>query len=204
MTKLLQESGELCSLFSRNLAKLADVWYLKPYAGTLFVLLLKSDAVLNTIWCYEWLFDGTFLVGGMVCVYCYRTVLRLLKLLKRVVGKLDLSRGGGAYSVSRCVRPWINFTLEYPFNNQIKYIFSTAASVCVCCECFERTDVICGTRAAPQEYKAENQSEEGMSAAFMRIDADKSCCPSSDICLFSSIKVSDRSYAINYWYKHHA
>lgn len=53
------------------------------------------------------------------------------------------------------------------------HIFSTAASVCVCCVCFERTDVICGTRAAPQKYKAENQSEEGMSAAFMRIAADK-------------------------------
>ena len=68
MSKLLQESGELCCLFSRDLAKLADVWCLELCAVTLFVLLLKFGAVLSIIICgYEWLFDGSVLVGGMDC-----------------------------------------------------------------------------------------------------------------------------------------
>lgn len=33
----------------------------------------------------------------------------------------------------------------------------------------ECSDVNCGTCVAPQEYKAENQSVEGMFAAFMRM-----------------------------------
>ena len=67
MSKLLQESGELCSLFSRNPAKLADVWCLELCAGTLFVLLLKFGAVLRIICGYEWLFDGSFSHDS--CVY---------------------------------------------------------------------------------------------------------------------------------------
>ena len=42
--------------------------------------------------------------------------LRMLKLRKLAVRELYLSRGG-SHSVSRCVRPWIKFTLEYPFKN---------------------------------------------------------------------------------------
>ena len=61
---LLQESGELSSLFSRKTTKLADVWFFELCAGTLFVLLLKFGAVLSIICGYEWLFDGGFLVGG--------------------------------------------------------------------------------------------------------------------------------------------
>ena len=44
-----------------------------------------------------------------------RSFLRLLKLHKLTVGKLDLSRGG-SYYVSWCVRPWIKFTPEHPFH----------------------------------------------------------------------------------------
>ena len=47
--KLLQDSGELCSLYSSNPAKLAAVWCLDLCAETLFVLLLKFGAVLSII-----------------------------------------------------------------------------------------------------------------------------------------------------------
>ena len=76
--KLLQESGDLFSLYNRNPAKLAAVWCLELCAETLFVLLLKFGAVLSMMF------------------------LRLLKLCRLT----DLS-------VSRCVRPWIKFTLKY-------------------------------------------------------------------------------------------
>ena len=96
MSKLLQESGYFSSLFSRNPAKLADVWCLELCAGTLFVLLLKFGAVLSIICGYEWLFDSGFLVGGIDCSVLLSCVffLRLLKLHKLTVRKLDLSRGG--------------------------------------------------------------------------------------------------------------
>ena len=50
------------------------------------------------------------------CIVIVRSFLRLLKLRKLAFCKLDLS--GGSYSVSRCVRPWIKFLLEYPFKVQ--------------------------------------------------------------------------------------
>ena len=56
---------------------------------------------------YLWLFVGGFLLEGYTAVYCYCPVffLRLLKLRKLAVCKLDVSRGA-SYSVSWCVRPW--------------------------------------------------------------------------------------------------
>ena len=50
-------------------------------------------------------------------MYCYRAIFSEVatQLRKLVVEKIDLSREG-SYSVSRSVRPWIKFTLEYPFN----------------------------------------------------------------------------------------
>ena len=70
---------------------LADVWCLELYAGTLFVLLLKFGAVLSVI------------CGILMAVSCWRHILqcivivwsflRLLKLRKLVVRKIDLSRG---------------------------------------------------------------------------------------------------------------
>ena len=50
------------------------------------------------------------------CIVIVQSFLRLLKLYKLVVGKLDLLRGG-SNSVSQCVRPWIKFTSEYPFKS---------------------------------------------------------------------------------------
>ena len=55
------------------------------------------------------------MVGGIDCSVLL-SFLRFLKLHKLAVGKLDLSRGG-SYSVSRFIRPWIKFTLEYPFKD---------------------------------------------------------------------------------------
>ena len=53
------------------------------------------------IWCcsehYLWLFVGSSLVEAYTAIYCYCAVIseiRLLKLLKLVVCKLDLLRGG--------------------------------------------------------------------------------------------------------------
>ena len=117
--RLLQEGGELCSLYK---AKLAAVWCLHLCAGTLFVLLLKFGAALNII------------CGFLMVVSCWRRILkcivimwsflRLLNLHKLAVRKLDLS-----YSVSWCVRLWIKLTVECPFKvsprNQLR-----AASVC--------------------------------------------------------------------------
>ena len=69
------------------------------------ILLQQFGAVLYFFWRYEWLFDR------LQCIVIVWSFLRLLKLHKLAVGKLDLWRG-----VSRCVRPWIKFTPEYPFN----------------------------------------------------------------------------------------
>ena len=97
--KLRQESGELCSLYNSNPAKLADVWCLELCAATLFVPSLKFGAVLSIIF------------GLLMAVSCWRhilpiyyTFLMLLTICKLAVCKLDLSRGG-SYSVSCCVRP---------------------------------------------------------------------------------------------------
>ena len=49
------------------------------------------------------------------CIVIVRSFLRLLKIYMLAVRKLDLSRGGGPYSVSWCVRPWIKLKPEYPF-----------------------------------------------------------------------------------------
>ena len=56
------------------------------------------------------------------CIVIVLSFLRLLKLRKLAVCKLDLSRGG-SYSVLQCVRPWVKFTPEYPFNF---YLIATA------------------------------------------------------------------------------
>ena len=111
--KLRQESGELCSLYSSNPAKLADVWCLDLCAATLFVLLLKFGAVLS-IMC-GFLMATCWWRRILQCIVIVRSFLRLLNLRKLAVYKVDLL-GGGSYSVSRCVRPWIKLTPEYPFN----------------------------------------------------------------------------------------
>ena len=90
-TKLLQESGELCSLFSRNPSKLVDVWCLELCAGTLFVLLLKFGAVLSII--CGFLMVVSCWSHRLQCIVIMCFFLRLLKLHKLVVGKLDLSMG---------------------------------------------------------------------------------------------------------------
>ena len=99
-SKLRQESGELCSLYSIIPAKLADVWCLELYAAALFVLLLKFGAVPSII------------CGFLMAVSCWRHILqcivivwsfqRLLKLCKQAVCKLDLSRGGVLLCVTVC------------------------------------------------------------------------------------------------------
>ena len=100
MSKLLQESGELCCLFSRNPAKLADVWCLELCVGTLFVLLLKFGAVLTIICGYEWLLKTVSWLEAQTAVYCYRAVFsEVAKLHKLAVGKLDLL---GGWSLTQC------------------------------------------------------------------------------------------------------
>ena len=48
------------------------------------------------------------------CIVTMLSFLRLLKLHKLAIGKLDLSRWG-SYLVSQCVRPSIKLMPEYPF-----------------------------------------------------------------------------------------
>ena len=58
---------------------------------------------------YLWLFDGGFLLEAILeCIVIVRSFLRLLKLRKLAVGKLDLAGGESLLSVK--------FTPEYPFN----------------------------------------------------------------------------------------
>ena len=96
-TTLLQESGELCSLFSRNPAKLAVVWCLKLCVGTLFVLLLNFGIV--WLWvAFWWWFLGWS--HRLQCIVIVRSFLRLLKLHTLAVGKL--SGGGVLLCVTVC------------------------------------------------------------------------------------------------------
>ena len=94
--KLRQENGELWSFYNNNPAKLADVWCLKLCAATLFVLLLKVGAVLSII--CGFLMAVSCWRCILQCVIIVRSFLRLLKLRKVEVCKLDLSRGG----LTRC------------------------------------------------------------------------------------------------------
>ena len=89
--------GELCSLYNRNPAKLADVLCLKLCAEILFVLLLKFGAVLSIICGYECFFFFMSVSSWrhtLQWTVIMRSILRLLKLRKLVVCKTDLSRGG--------------------------------------------------------------------------------------------------------------
>ena len=65
---------------------------LKLCAGTLFVLLLKFGAVLSII--SGFLMAGASWKHRLQCIVIMRSFLRLLKLHKLAVCKLDLSRGG--------------------------------------------------------------------------------------------------------------
>ena len=103
-----------CVLFTIEIP-LAAVWCLELCAGTLFLMLLKFGAILSII------------CGFLMAVSCWRHILqcivivqsflRLLKLRKLAVCKLDFLR---SYSVSRCVRQWIKLTPEYPFNKSLR------------------------------------------------------------------------------------
>ena len=84
---------------------------------TLFVPLLKFGAVLS-------IFCGFLTVISrwrhrLQCIVM--SFLRLLKLRKLAVCKLDLLRGG-SYSVSPCVRQWIELTPQYPFKGDPVYV----------------------------------------------------------------------------------
>ena len=85
--KLQQESGELCSLYNSNPAKLAEVWCLNLCAGTLFVLLLKFGAILSII--CGFLMAVSWWRCILQCIIITWSFLRLLKLCKLVVCKLD-------------------------------------------------------------------------------------------------------------------
>ena len=94
----LQDSDdELWCLFNRNPAKLADVWCLGLCAGTVFVLLLKFGAVMSII--CGFLIAVSSWRRILQCIDIVRSFLRLIKLRKLAVGKLDPSRGGSLYSV---------------------------------------------------------------------------------------------------------
>ena len=90
---LLQKSG-LCSLFSRNPAKLADIWCLN-----LMPLWWDPICTFAEVWCcsehYLWLWVAFWcqFLGWrhrLQCIVNMRSFLRLLKLHKLVVRKLDL------------------------------------------------------------------------------------------------------------------
>ena len=69
------------------------------------------------VWCcsehYLWFFDGGVILEVYTAMYCYHTV------FSEVDVRLNLMSRGGSYSVSRCVRPWIKPTPEYPFKGII-------------------------------------------------------------------------------------
>ena len=111
--KLLQESGELCSLYNSTPAKLAAVWCLGVVLGPY----LYCCWSLVMFWALCVAFWRQFLVGGVYCSVLLSCCLfwGFLRLRKLAVCKLNLSRGG-SYSVSWCVRPRIKLTPEYPFN----------------------------------------------------------------------------------------
>ena len=57
-------------------------------------------------------------------------LLRFMHMLLYICWQLKVysGAGGGSYSVSRCVRPWIKLTPEYPFNQaHLSVIFTTTA-----------------------------------------------------------------------------
>ena len=76
----LQESGELCSIYNKNPAKLADVWCLELCAETLFVLLLKFDAILSII------------CGFLMVVSCWRRILQCIVIVQSFLRLLKLRK----------------------------------------------------------------------------------------------------------------
>ena len=74
--------------------------------------------IVAQVWCcsehYLWLFDSDFLLETYTAMYCHHAVIEV----KLAVCKL---LEGGSYSVSRCVRPWINLILEYPFKARLQH-----------------------------------------------------------------------------------
>ena len=75
------------------------------------------------VWCcsehYLWLFGGGLYLDPFTAVYCCRAVVSEDAKATWASALQTLSLEGGSYSVSRCVRTWIKFTLEYPFNTTI-------------------------------------------------------------------------------------
>ena len=55
-------------------------------------------------------------------MYCYCAVFS-------EVAKTTYARN---QSVSRCVRPWIKLTLEYPYNVHVFNVITTKEKLCVC------------------------------------------------------------------------
>ena len=56
---------------------------------------------------------------AQTAVYCYHAVFSEVAKLHKLVSENSL---GGAYLVSRCVRPCIQFTPEYPFNKRFEMV----------------------------------------------------------------------------------
>ena len=79
----MQESGELCSLYNSNPAKLADVWCLHLCAAVQFVLLLKFGAVLSNI------------CGLLMAVSCWRHRLQCIVIVQSFLRLLKLTRCHG-------------------------------------------------------------------------------------------------------------
>ena len=120
--ELRQESGELCSLYNRNPAKLADVWCLELCGETLFVLLLKFDAVLSII--CGFLVTVSCWKHRLQCIVIVRSFLRLLKLRKLGVCNLDLSKGG--LTLCHCVLDHgLNLHRNIPLIQLWKHIHDT-------------------------------------------------------------------------------
>ena len=81
---------------------------------------------------------------SLQCIVTMQSFLRFLKQHKLVVCKLDLS--GGSYSVSRCVRPWIKLTPEYPFKVQTALtIFLLHVAWKTCCSLYDYCVLLRGT-----------------------------------------------------------
>ena len=51
------------------------------------------------------------------CLYCHRVVISKVAKTTQASGLQTWSIEGGSYSMSRCLRPWIQLTPEHPFNS---------------------------------------------------------------------------------------
>ena len=92
-------------------------------AGTLFLMLLKFGAVLSIIWGF---LMAVLYLDPFTAMYRCRAVISGDAKTTLASGLQALSLERESNTVSRCIRPWIKFTPEYPFNKIIMLITQIA------------------------------------------------------------------------------